>query len=114
MNPKRITTLKGLHLRTQANDATPLGYPLGLKMFTWLPKVGAPRANLGLNDAIPLGLTERGIQLVKTLAFTLTLSPRRGNPRLPRWSYPGPFVPSGGNLYVTNATDTTSRFFRAR
>jgi len=26
--------------------------------------------------------------------------------------HPGPFVPSGGNLYVTNAIDATSRFFR--
>lgn len=53
---KMFPTLKGLNQIIGNPDATPLGL---WEILTIQPRVGAHRANPGLNDGIPLGFTGR-------------------------------------------------------
>src|ERR1041385_3506058 len=64
-----MPTLKGLRhpaRHRDGSDATPLGLRLILRDA---PRVGARRANPGLKDAIPLGLSEGGRVRLKVSAM---------------------------------------------
>ena len=93
---------------TIAQDAAGNSNSCTFKVIVLATPTPAPRLNIAASPAsVVLSWTNLGcFQLQHTPQL---LPPPASNVWTP---HPGPFVPSGGNLYVTNAIDAASRFFR--